>query len=136
MGVSKEEVQHLLQLCEGRWEPSTTTKGTVSELLGATSTENHSPNYGEESVSRTRTSNSVNVRFDESIVVERIAARVATVTGHKLENVEPLMLLRYEPGQRFKMHHDGAFRPMTVFVYLNDVEKDAGGYPYFPHLGL
>ena len=33
------------------------------------------------------------------------------------ENVENLNLLRYKPGEFFKEHHDGGFRPKTVFVY-------------------
>ncbi|KAF4693732.1 hypothetical protein FOZ60_010130 [Perkinsus olseni] len=34
------------------------------------------------------------------------------------------------------LHHDGAFRPWTVFVTLNDISRDAGGETLFPALGL
>eukprot|EP00971_Amphidinium_carterae_P314637 6254219-Amphidinium_carterae.1 len=32
--------------------------------------------------------------------------------------------LRYQPGQQFKVHHDGTFRQKTLFVYLNDLPED------------
>lgn len=133
--VSRQEVEHLLQLCEGRWERSLVSKGKVSELHGPNTT-NCSGTYGEEGVGETRTSSSVHLEFEESYVVERIAARVAAVTGHSLEHVEPLVALRYEPGQFFKMHHDGAMRPATVFVYLTGIEPGAGGTTHFPNLGF
>eukprot|EP00415_Alexandrium_ostenfeldii_P003292 UN3292 len=34
------------------------------------------------------------------------------------------------------MHHDGAMRPSTVFVYLTGLEPGAGGQTYFPNLEL
>merc|ERR1719428_2503725 len=79
---------------------------------------------------------SVHLDFDESFVVERIAARVAAVSGLQLANVEPLVVLRYETGQFFKLHHDGSMRPATVFVYLNGLDEGGGGETKFPHLGL
>jgi hypothetical protein len=44
--------------------------------------------------------------------------------------------VRYEPGQFNRLHHDGVFRPRTVFVYLNDLPDDDDGETYFPRLGL
>merc|ERR1712224_705479 len=75
-------------------------------------------------------SESVHVDWMESKVAERIAARVATVCGVPLAKVEPLVILKYEPGQYFKQHHDGSMRSHTVFLYLNTVED--GGETYFP----
>lgn len=132
--ISPEEVEHLLQLCEGRWERSLVSKGKASEMYGAEAKENGK--YGEEAVGESRTSMGVHLDFEESIVVERVAARVASVTGSSLEFVEPLVLLKYEAGQYFKLHHDGAMRKATVFVYLNDVDHGAGGQTYFPQLGF
>eukprot|EP00930_Biecheleria_cincta_P045556 TRINITY_DN31398_c0_g1_i1.p1 TRINITY_DN31398_c0_g1~~TRINITY_DN31398_c0_g1_i1.p1 ORF type:complete len:241 (-),score=48.28 TRINITY_DN31398_c0_g1_i1:20-715(-) len=131
--VSEAEVAHLLQLCEGRWERSMVSKGLASELHG---TNDGSKSVGEEAVGETRTSSSVHLSWDETIVTERIAARVASVTGSQLAQVEPLVMLRYEPGQFFKMHHDGSMRPSTVFVYLNGLEPGGGGETHFPHLGF
>lgn len=132
--VSAEEVQHILQLCEGRWERSKVSSGKASELLGKDAGDSGAA--GEEAVGSSRTSSGVHLRFDESHVIERIAARVASVAGCSLEQVEPLVALKYEPGQFFKMHHDGAMRPTTVFLYLSDVEEGAGGETHFPHLGF
>jgi len=132
--VTPEEVKHIIELCEGRWEQSRTSKGKVSELHGPSTAPDSS--YGEETVGSTRTSFSVHLKFEESLVVERIAARVAAVAGTTIDYVEPLVALRYEPGQFFKMHHDGAMRPSTVFVYLTGVDEGAGGTTSFPHLGF
>ncbi len=54
-------------------------------------------------------------------VVNLIARRVAFVAGYPPSHVERLSMIRYEPGQYFKLHHDGSFRPRTVFIYLNTV---------------
>jgi hypothetical protein len=35
-----------------------------------------------------------------------------------LEQVECLSVVRYTPGQMFKEHHDGAFRPKTGTLLL------------------
>jgi prolyl 4-hydroxylase len=81
-----------------------------------------------------RTSWEYAVGYEESPVVHQVLARVATLTGYPYANVEPLIVLRYEPGNFFKLHHDGAFRPMSLFAYLNDVAE--GGETHFPYLGV
>lgn len=45
-------------------------------------------------------------------------------------------MVRYAPGEFFAEHHDGKFRPRTVFIYLTDVPEGDGGETYFPFLGL
>eukprot|EP00929_Paragymnodinium_shiwhaense_P037346 TRINITY_DN19913_c0_g1_i2.p1 TRINITY_DN19913_c0_g1~~TRINITY_DN19913_c0_g1_i2.p1 ORF type:complete len:227 (+),score=52.37 TRINITY_DN19913_c0_g1_i2:82-762(+) len=130
--LSQEEVDYLLALCEGRWQQSKTTVGEESNLYVNAGSSGEAK--GEDTTSEVRTSTSVYLKFDESIVVERIAARVAAVARNSLENVEPLVALKYEPGQYFKVHHDGSFRQSTVFVYFNDVEE--GGETLFPNLGV
>jgi len=132
--VTEEEVGHLIQLCDGRWEQSKTSKGTESELLAAKLKGERQGAYGEETLSEVRTSTSVRLRWTESEVVDKISARVASVSGYNLEFVEPLVVLKYEPGQFFKVHHDGAMRPATVFIYLNDLPEDGGGETMFPLL--
>merc|ERR1712113_1038706 len=83
-----------------------------------------------------RTSSSCFLQFDESLVVERIAARGAAVAQYPLSHVESLVLLRYKPGEHFRLHHDGSMRAKTVFLYLNDVPHECGGATRFPKLGL
>mmetsp|Transcript_49382 Transcript_49382/g.117497 ORF Transcript_49382/g.117497 Transcript_49382/m.117497 type:complete len:259 (+) Transcript_49382:62-838(+) len=140
--VSQEEAEHLLHLAEGRWIRSTVTRGLASELLGEKCDVSHEegveaeqrPQASQEVFSERNTSSHVRLGYGESVVVERILARVATVTGYPLENVEKLVMVRYMPGETFMLHHDGAHRPKTVFVYLNDVSD--GGETTFPYLGL
>ena len=54
-------------------------------------------------------------------------------------------MLKYEVGGLYRRHHDyvpGDFqraqgvRIMTVFIYLNDMDEDAGGETAFPKLDL
>ena len=62
------------------------------------------------------------------------------------KNIEPIQLVRYEPGQYFKPHYDyldkklpiyknniekNGQREITFFVYLTDVPEDAGGQHIF-----
>jgi prolyl 4-hydroxylase len=79
----------------------------------------------------------------EDEVAKRVSARIENVTGIPERNAEYLQLLRYEPGQFYKTHHDyishdiewpAGVRTLTFFLYLNDV--DAGGGTEFPILGF
>jgi hypothetical protein len=84
----------------------------------------------------------------------RIAAlerRIATLLGCWVHQIEPLQLVRYEPGQFFGIHHDMGDlldddtvmlphkdvmykrRLVTFFCYLNSLEPHQGGATYFPH---
>lgn len=76
-------------------------------------------------------------------VVQSIQARMEALTGIPIRNAESLQLLRYEPGQFYRTHHDyvgyekkrkQGVRILTIFLYLNDVEQ--GGHTDFPSLGL
>lgn len=74
-------------------------------------------------------------------VTGRIWTRLSRLAGLPAEHAEPLVVLRYGPGQEYKPHRDyftdaknKAQRIVTVFVYLNDVE--AGGDTAFPVLGM
>eukprot|EP00927_Polykrikos_kofoidii_P056972 TRINITY_DN51069_c0_g1_i1.p1 TRINITY_DN51069_c0_g1~~TRINITY_DN51069_c0_g1_i1.p1 ORF type:complete len:322 (+),score=53.45 TRINITY_DN51069_c0_g1_i1:67-966(+) len=134
--VSEEEVQHILKLADGRWEQSKTSKGTESQLLASKLEGENAGSYGEQTTSSTRTSMSVRLTWAESVVIDRISARVASVTGYDVSFVEPLVLLKYEKGEFFKVHHDGAMRPATVFIYLNDIPEGGGGETLFHNLGF
>eukprot|EP00929_Paragymnodinium_shiwhaense_P054025 TRINITY_DN27080_c0_g1_i2.p1 TRINITY_DN27080_c0_g1~~TRINITY_DN27080_c0_g1_i2.p1 ORF type:complete len:190 (+),score=55.52 TRINITY_DN27080_c0_g1_i2:109-678(+) len=129
--VSQAEVQHLLDLAEGRWERSKTTRGAASDLHSnklvvkteeqagcgceeAAAEEAKKPSDGakdedEEPLERrhlesqTRTSWEYRLGYSESPVVERILARVATLTGLPYDTVERPVLLRYHGGEYFKV---------------------------------
>lgn len=76
----------------------------------------------------------------EDLVVQRINRCIAAATGTKPEWGEPLNLLRYQPGQQFRPHHDGcgsgegATRIMTALIWLN--EQFDGGETEFPRLNI
>ncbi|CAJ1956929.1 unnamed protein product [Cylindrotheca closterium] len=76
-------------------------------------------------------------------VTLRVLERIENLTGVPSENGEYMQLLKYEPGQYYKPHHDYIYeheekqigvRILTVFLYLNDVEE--GGSTYFDKLDL
>lgn len=48
--------------------------------------------------------------------VEMLACALAQLP---IQHLEPLVLVRYDEGEYFNEHHDGAFRLKTVLLYLN-----------------
>ena len=69
--------------------------------------------------------------------------------GLPAKNIEPIQLVRYEPGQYFKPHYDyldkklevykknierNGQRKYTFFIYLTDVPEGVGGKTYFPKI--
>jgi len=85
-------------------------------------------------------------------LTERISGRVAklfSATGFPLtpDYIEPLQLVRYQPGERFAPHHDyhevaessiqGEQRAFTVLIFGSTFSStDDGGETHFPHLGV
>jgi prolyl 4-hydroxylase len=76
----------------------------------------------------------------EDLVVQRINRCIATATGTLPAWGEPLNVLRYNPGQQYRAHHDGrgsgdgTTRIMTALVWLN--EQFEGGETEFPVLNI
>mmetsp|Transcript_59595 Transcript_59595/g.141803 ORF Transcript_59595/g.141803 Transcript_59595/m.141803 type:complete len:470 (-) Transcript_59595:85-1494(-) len=121
------ECDHVLQMVEGGWMPSQVGSGSEAEYKTATL---------ENKLSQTRTSWSCMMRYAQTDVVERLEHRLAAVAGLPVEQLERLNMVRYSPGELFSVHHDGHFRPKTVFVYLNDLPDECeGGDTFFPVLG-
>mmetsp|Transcript_58823 Transcript_58823/g.140251 ORF Transcript_58823/g.140251 Transcript_58823/m.140251 type:complete len:473 (+) Transcript_58823:96-1514(+) len=128
--VTPAEAQHLMDLAEGHWIPSliagqgSSERGADAEALTNLR-------------SQTRTSRSCMLRPVQSSVVEHIEQRCSSVAGLPVENLERLTLVRYAPGEFFSEHHDGRFRPKTIFVYLNELpDDDEGGDTVFARLGI
>ena len=82
-------------------------------------------------------------------ILTNILKRTEQYCGLPDKNIEPIQLVRYEPGQYFKPHYDyldnkidmyrenikkNGQRKYTFFVYLTDVPKNVGGTTYFPKL--
>jgi len=75
----------------------------------------------------------------ETPFVHALNRRIARLTDSASAQGEPLQLLRYAPGQQYRLHVDAVpglsnQRVMTVLVYLND-DYD-GGATSFPDLGI
>ena len=79
----------------------------------------------------------------EDPLIAPVLQRIATTTKSTIAHSEHLQLLKYEPEQFYKKHHDMipyqldlpcGPRIMTIFLYLNDVEE--GGNTSFPELGI
>jgi prolyl 4-hydroxylase len=75
----------------------------------------------------------------ESLVVGAINRRIAALTGTRPEQGEPLQVLRYGPGQQYRLHSDALpgvtnQRSVTAIAYLNS--GYAGGETDFPEIGV
>ena len=106
------------------------------------------PQSGTKSFNAIRTSQDAS--FDplqEDLALRLVQARMATAAGVELVFAEPLIVLRYAPGEQYHPHRDylpsaalAGNRPQagdragTICAYLNDVE--AGGETVFPAAGL
>jgi prolyl 4-hydroxylase len=124
--LNDEEIAHVLELAEERWRESTVGTGLgYSDDLKMVNKQ-----------SRTRTSWSAELDCGQTPMIRDIEHRIAGFAKVERAHVERLNPLRYAPGQKFDEHHDGGFRPKTVFIYLNDLDKDEEGETYFPYLGL
>jgi len=100
----------------------------------------------EEDVSEGRTSENAWCDVDlceKDPEIAPVVERIAAATGTSVNNSEHLQLLRYEPGQYYKQHHDYieyqqelpcGVRMLTLFLYLNAVEE--GGGTHFPLLDI
>ena len=99
----------------------------------------------EKVVSQGRTSQNAWCRegCDSNPLVRGVIARIEKVLSIPYGNFEQFQVLRYEPGQYYRTHHDfGASqrklacgpRILTFFLYLSDVEE--GGETNFPRMGL
>lgn len=125
---SQVECEHLVRLVEGYWMPS---------LVGKGSEEEYKDSQMQNSISKTRTSWSCQTRPGQDAIIERLEQRLAKLANLPVENLERLNMVRYTEGQLFDEHHDGFFRPKTLFVYLNDLpDDDDGGDTFFPFLGM
>jgi len=125
--LTSEECDHLINIAQDKF----TRSGIV---IG-----------GKNSYGDTRTSHTHYYSKGEDDVIKSIEMRASLVVNKPVECIEALQIVKYEPGQEFKEHHDwfrkdyidtinGNQRLYTFFVYLNDVNN--GGNTRFPKLNL
>lgn len=82
-------------------------------------------------------------------ILMNVLKKASNYGGLPEENIEPIQLVRYTPGQYFKPHYDfldrnmsmyrenierNGQRELTFFVYLNDVPDKLGGKTFFPKI--
>ena len=75
-------------------------------------------------------------------LTNEVALRIANMTRSQVRYMEPFQILKYEPGQFYKVHHDqnsGRFTPQgarvyTFFMYLNDVDEGAASKIKIPQI--
>src|SRR5205085_1514242 len=88
----------------------------------------------------------------ENKLVKDIEQRLVMFSGYPLSHLEPLQVVRYQPGQQYTGHYDyfvpgaqgtkealsrGGQRTITYFIYLNDLPEDeTGGATFFPKLQI
>lgn len=149
--LSDAECDHLIGLSEGCWARSKVTIYSNTYAFTSTDTEDGSEvapsdlTYVSDSMvcdsmdDPDRTSYSHCLRPMQTVVVDRIEQRLASLTGLPIECLERLAPVRYAPGEFFAEHHDGKTRPKTCLIYLNDLPNSrvlGDGDTYFPHLGI
>jgi prolyl 4-hydroxylase len=121
--------------------------GTVKQWERSTDT-GQANSYGEVGriLSQSRTSSNAwcqhECENDPDVI--NVVNRIERVTRVPYDNYESFQILRYEPGQFYRVHHDnGAIddrtdpagpRILTFFLYLSDVEE--GGETDFPQVGV
>ena len=138
--MSAAEAKHIIDLAEGQWVPSLVRRMEASS--GKDQQERGQVGSAESGASMstqapTRTSSSCSLRPGQTEVVRELELRLAALTGLPVSTLERLSVVKYKEGEYFKRHHDGSYRPRTVFVYLNDLPEGAeGGDTFFPVLGL
>jgi prolyl 4-hydroxylase len=124
--LNDEETAHIVELAQGRWAPSLVitagANGQVKDL--------------KQKGSSLRSSWSTLIDYAQTPMVADIERRLSKLAGIDVNYLERMALVRYEPGQEYKVHHDGIWRPATVFIYLNDVPVGKGGETFFPNLDV
>ncbi|EFJ32891.1 hypothetical protein SELMODRAFT_67344, partial [Selaginella moellendorffii] len=130
--LSAEECDYLIAIAGPRLAKSTVVDTSTGKAR-----------HGIESKVRTSTGMFLSNYDRRYPMIEAIERRIAVYSMIPVENGELLQVLRYEPNQYYKPHHDyfsdqfnlkrGGQRVATVLMYLSDVEE--GGETIFPSVG-
>jgi prolyl 4-hydroxylase len=120
--ISPNDCDELIKLTEGRFKESsiyTQNTGIVDKDA--------------------RSSTNAFFKKGENELIKKIENKVIDMLNIKLEQLEPLQIVRYEKGQQYKYHYDffdetvnEKQRLHTFLVYLNDLQETDGGATHFP----
>ena len=135
--LTEEECDHIIKIGEPHIKKS--------EVCGKGGSKPHK--------SRTSMTAHIGKKFLQNDTPDKILERVlekSSIYGNlPIENIEPIQLVRYYPGQYFNKHYDyldrnnpiykkniekNGQREQTFFVYLNNVPDDLGGKTHFPKI--
>jgi hypothetical protein len=101
-----------------------------------------------------RSSSTLAFTTNQDSTIKNLTNQLAALFACEATQVEPLQVVRYLPTQSYGVHHDlgdiddngGVILPgthngykrrlVTLFIYLNDVAVDAGGFTHFPYCNL
>ena len=120
--LSDEECDHLINIADTRF----------SRSMAATD---------ESNFHESRTSSSAFLTRSEDPVIKKIEERLARVLKIRPRQIEPLQVVKYQPGQKYDFHTDwfdeslpyektqvteemGGQREYTILIYLNDLEEE------------
>lgn len=108
--VTDEECDYLIRASEPRLQPSVVTDRATGRMIPHPDRKSDGAFFGV---------------GHEDLVVNAINRRIAAISETRLEQAEPLQILRYGPGGEFRTHFDfvkegGNQRVLTALIYLTD----------------
>jgi prolyl 4-hydroxylase len=122
--ITADECDELLKLKEGKYTKSKVYSEN-KEYIDNTS----------------RTSSNSYFFKSENDLIKKIENKVVNMLNIKLEQIEPLQIVKYEKGEQYKYHHDYFDKSVnqkqrlhSFIVYLNDLDEVDGGATHFPLL--
>ena len=150
--LSAEEVAEAIGYCDGRsgWTESRQTVDGDGSATRASRTSSSCPLIWPiiylPQLEALRESGKLTKELEAEIMFAwKIMQRVSDLLEVDVAKIEPLQLVRYEPGQMYRQHHDhGSYygaeseqRPTTFLIYLSTMPKeDGGGHTKFNELDI
>lgn len=141
--LTRDEVRRLIGFCDDRdgWTSSPQNLGGTAGVKNTTRTSSSCPIVWPllylPRMSELKASGRLTPAVEAEILFAwDVLRRVASFLDVGEDRVEPLQLVRYEPGQFYRPHHDhGSYygattseqRPVTLLLFLSDVPVDDGG---------
>lgn len=151
--LSPEEVASAIGFCDGRggWTASRQTyDGDGGAVNRASRTSNSCPLiypllYLPRLEALRQSGRLTKQLEDECMLAWKLMQRIADFLRVEVARIEPLQLIRYEPGQFYRQHHDhGSYygaateqRPITFLIFLSTMPaSDGGGHTKFGELDV
>uniref|UniRef100_A0A6U0L854 Fe2OG dioxygenase domain-containing protein n=1 Tax=Minutocellus polymorphus TaxID=265543 RepID=A0A6U0L854_9STRA len=150
--LSADEVAEAIGYCDGRsgWTTSRQTVDGDGSATRASRTSSSCPLIWPivylPRLAALRESGKLTKELEGEIMFAwKIMQRVSDLLEVDVAKIEPLQLIRYEPGQMYRQHHDhGSYygasseqRPTTFLLYLSTMSKeDGGGHTKFNELDI